>query len=1035
MAYKKTGGRSVTVQPTGMPDLSGFFDAARQMQEIGNVANSIGTDIRRREYNDLLRQAEVDGSTAGAVYKKDKNGQMVLQPLVNFDYEKATQLYNEGDQKTILDAYRKSATRTYVSAASNDIDLAAENALDQNPDDPNGIRGALGGYLDGLSELDPQLRAALTPKAVQAFGVAENRAFALQQKNAKENAIYQNSSAYQALSVEKGKIISSFDEDEAGNEAKLARLREIESEQAEIVDTLKINEVSDLSITKLSDVDRTVVAARVGTNYIKKIYAANGPIAAHQAARDLEEEAKLNPNLDERVIGEIARQSVSTLIAMDNLKITEDNKLRKSIYNDLYKGIVVDGLDIGSVMLDPNSDFFKLEGTQQATLLSVAKASQQEVTSVLSTQNQRIFVDNTAVLDNPEIHTLDQFQAAGKAIADMRDSGAVGVTYKDLVDTKMKFRKGLLHYTKGEREATGSMLFFELDKNTSSFVNEPSYYATEDFKAKLEQLGVIGPEGHYKTRSQFDKAISVYTEAYQKRSDDVASANKAERKIQNNIPPSSAEVTALIKEKGFDKVRVKNESGADVLVDLDLFSDDEAVVAASIDAISNFSVESRGLLHPEAKLVFDRAPYTMQNADKAMRIMGQIISGIRAKTPGTTRETAISMFIAGNDLDEKTVGFIRSVEKIGIENAMQAYAGEAAVNKNRSITNFLSNNGYDKETFFKETFQKALEDEKFFTLIQTTISPSDKQMLNDLANEAGVSNIEGAIIKDPFIKDSIMNIFYDKVSSKSEGSPVTHMQDTIRQIGKRIGVQKNASTGKLEFVTNPILKIAQSTVPSVAGSSVVTLTNENIMSDVRDRFVNGLTGQFDLMKPPTKAQEYMYGMFERLNSGTLDQTTMHFHANETYGGDPTYSVYLRDEYDRVHLVTDTYSYDFKDSTAYKETYQEVIGQLKTDKAKQFWSMYGLMDKSLVQSTFQSMERNRNDKSLNGLINAWNSFNDATAFSISSGASGTVTAKETSGYFGRAREGDINVWSVDTLTEEEKNDFFYIVDRFLTLGWR
>ena len=74
MAYKKTGGRSVTVQPTGMPDLSGFFDAARQMQEIGNVANSIGTDIRRRKYNDLLRQAEVDGSTAGAVFKKDKNG-------------------------------------------------------------------------------------------------------------------------------------------------------------------------------------------------------------------------------------------------------------------------------------------------------------------------------------------------------------------------------------------------------------------------------------------------------------------------------------------------------------------------------------------------------------------------------------------------------------------------------------------------------------------------------------------------------------------------------------------------------------------------------------------------------------------------------------------------------------------------------------------------------------------------------------------------------------------------------------------------
>ena len=82
MAYKKTGGRSVTVQPTGMPDLSGFFESARQLEQVGNLASSIGTDIRKREYNDLLRQAEIDGETAGAVYKKDKNGQWFCSHLL-----------------------------------------------------------------------------------------------------------------------------------------------------------------------------------------------------------------------------------------------------------------------------------------------------------------------------------------------------------------------------------------------------------------------------------------------------------------------------------------------------------------------------------------------------------------------------------------------------------------------------------------------------------------------------------------------------------------------------------------------------------------------------------------------------------------------------------------------------------------------------------------------------------------------------------------------------------------------------------------
>lgn len=1031
MAYQKTGGRSVTVQPTGMPDLSGFFEAARQMQEVGNLANSIGTDIRKREYNDLIRQAEIDGSTAGAVYKKDKNGKMVLQPLVNFDYEKATQTYGKGDQQAVLDAYRKAAVRTYVSAASNDIDTAAQAALDKNPDDPNAIRGGLEGYLEGISDLDPQIRAALTPKAVQSFTVAENRALALQQKNAREDAIYQNSAAFQALSVEKGKLIASFDEDEAGNEAKQARINEIDAEQAEITETLRLNEVPDVSITKLSDIDRTVVAARVGTNYIKKIYAANGAVAAHQAARDLEEEAKANPNLDERVIGEIARQSVSTLIAMDNLKITEDNKLRTNIYNDMYGKVVIDGLDIGAVMLDPNSDFFKLNGTQQATLLSVSKSSTQELNSVLETQNNRIYTDNVAVLDNPEIHNIQQFQAAGKAIADMRDSGAAGISYKDLVDAKMKFRKGLLHYTKDQREETGSLLFFELNKDTSSFVNEPSYYATEDFKQKLEKIGVIGPEGHYKTRKEFDKAIATYTDAYQKRADDLSKANKAERRAHNNIPLSKDEQNALVKYKGFDKVRIKDATGKDVSVDIDFFSDDEAVVTASIDAAANYAVTTRGLLHPEAKIIFDRAPYTMQNADKAMRIMGQIVSGIRKMTPGTSNATALSMFIAGNDLDEKTVSFIRSVDVIGIENAMQSFAVDGDVNKNRKVNNYLSNNGYDKNDFFDQTFQKALENEKFFTLIQTNISPEMKQMLNQIAAQAGVGNVEGAFIKDPTIRSAVMNIFYDKVSSAGAGSPVAHMQDTIRQIGKRIGVQQNASTGQLEFVQDPILKVAQSTVPTAAGQPVVNISMTDIANDVKDRFINSLTGQFDFLNQPTKAQKHMYDMFDRLNTtgvrdeGALDQTSLHFVANERYGGEPTYSVYIQDEYQRVHLVSSSYSYDFKDSVAYKETYPEVINQLKTSKAKQFWSMMGLMDKGLVQSTFEAMERSRTDTSLDGFVRAWNKLNQESMIGLTS----TGDLKQVKSPYSKEQ------WSVNQFTQEELDDFFYLVDRALTLGWR
>ena len=1013
MAFKKTGGRTSFVQPTGMPDLSGFFDSARTMQEIGNLTNSIGTDIRKREYNDLIRQAEIDGSTAGAVFKDGK-----LQPLVNFDYAKATETYSSSDQKNVLDAYRKSAIRTYVSAASNDIDLAAQTALDNNANDPDGVRGSFSGFIEGLEDLDPQIKSALMPKAVKAFGVAENRALAQQQKEAKEDSIYQNGQAFQALSVEKGKLIASFDDNEAENESKLARLREIEGEQSQIKESLSLNEVSQKQISQLDDADRTVVAARVGTNYIKKIYAANGAEAAHNAASDIEEQAKANPDLDEKVLGEIAHQTVSSLISMDALRDRENTKLQKSIYNDLTYRVTTEGLDINNLLLDPNSDFFKLNGAQRTTLLAVSKQSQQEVTNVVKAQNQKILVDQRAIIDNPEIHTIDQVRAAGRAISAMRDNGDID-SYKDIVDAKMAYRKAAGYYNTGTRNDIASALYFELNKDTSSFVEDPAYYVTPEFISKLEASGVIGPDSpHYKTRGAYDKAIASYVAAYQDRADGVASANKAERKARNNIPLSADDLANLVEYKGFDKFRTKNESGQDVLVDIDLLSDDPTIVAGSIDAVSNFSVETSGLLHPDAAEIFSRAPYTMQNADLATRIMGQIVSGIRQKTPGTSKATAVGMFLAGNDISEETVGFIRSVEQIGIENAMQSYVAEKGFSKNRNVNEHLSRDGFDKDQFFNKIFEEALENEKFFTLIQTTISPEAKQMLNQIAADGGVSSseLESAFIKDPTIKQAVMNIFYDKVSNVSSGSPVTHMQDTIRQLGKRLGVQKNPSTGALEFVKHPILKFAQSTVPTAAGQAVVSLSYKDIQNDVRDRIVNSFEDRFDFLNPPTKAQEYMYQMLKDVGIEKLDGTTMHFQANESFGGEPTYSVYVQDKYGRAHLVSNSYTYDFRDSKAYKESYKEVISELKTDKAKQFWSMYGLMDKGLVQSTFEAMERNRTDTSLDGLFNAWNAFSKATTPS-------QILGNQPS------------PWSATTVSQEEKEEFFYIVDRLTTLGWR
>ena len=81
-----------------------------------------------------------------------------------------------------------------------------------------------------------------------------------------------------------------------------------------------------------------------------------------------------------------------------------------------------------------------------------------------------------------------------------------------------------------------------------------------------------------------------------------------------------------------------------------------------------------------------------------------------------------------------------------------------------------------------------------------------------------------------------------------------------------------------------------------------------------------------------------------------------------------------------------------------------VDLLKTDRMKNFWSVYGLMDQSLLQSGFDSIERTRSDSSFDVLFNLYNS-----TF--------------------RADIGE------EPVSPEEKDDFFYMLDRITSLGWR
>tara|TARA_R100000479_G_scaffold103527_1_gene51678 strand:- start:288 stop:1112 length:825 start_codon:yes stop_codon:yes gene_type:complete len=274
-------------------------------------------------------------------------------------------------------------------------------------------------------------------------------------------------------------------------------------------------------------------------------------------------------------------------------------------------------------------------------------------------------------------------------------------------------------------------------------------------------------------------------------------------------------------------------------------------------------------------------------------------------------------------------------------------------------------------------------------------------MLYQMANSAGVRNVEGMILSDPYIKSAMKSLFIGKMLKYPQYVPAEAMRDTIRQIGTRVGPQVNAYTGGLEFVTNPILPNAQATV----GNAGVTLSMDNINRDIKDMFLKtpGLIDPKIAEQIARVDEAPMVGGGLLGGPSRLGNPSLFYVPNENYGATQSYTVLLKTTSGKVIPLLEDYSYDFKRSEAY-DSFLKSVDALQSDRMKNFWSAYGLMDQSLLQSGFDSIERTRSDRSFDALFNLYNN---------------TFRA-------------DIGQ---DPISPEEKDEFFYMLDRITSLGWR
>jgi len=1005
MAFKKTQGRSAFVSPVGGPDLSGFKKAASIYEGVANQAYNIGLDVRKSQFNDAILQAEIDGKTAGVKYSVDKDGNRTLVPLTNLDYGKESELFSSRDRDAVLRQYRKSAITSYVANATIDIESAANQALIANPANPDGIRGSASGYFAGISDLDDEVYTALGPKVDAAFKIAENKALAQQQQNTRAD---QSNSAISLIDLNTEKLgvlyskgAGDTDESQVGHELMVSELIE---EQEEAFNVLKTNGVLDSDIQKLRDKQSTVIASRVGQAHIERIFTAEGEAGALRAIGGIVKDAQTNSSVDSDTLSTVLFRTASQLENIRRAEKSQETFNRNAIYQQIIKDIYINGLNVDDMLSNPKHMIWNLEGGQLASAISQSEARvKQSINDIYSGSSAVVGAWSSLVGTPDEYLVTDNYFDIKQQFVD----GEIGYDkWLPVRDSYLSYIDNIAHQK--DRDIAGQSVLKELGNN-SSFTATPNYF--EGITPNLVKSGVIGKNGAFKTIKAYQDSISSYTTKYNKNLSEMGTLARAKGHAGLGIPLTSAEEEALVKYEG-SNIAILNDG---TVVNMDLTSSDPELLAASIDTVDRYSGVTNGLLHPEAKRIFAQAPYNPDAADLSMRMLGQIVSGME-KQYGGSYKAHLSDFFDKNGISDEQRAYFKLIGDIGsVELAREVFQAGKKVDLNRDLSSYIGQRK-DGETIdvavdreFDEVFAEATTGHDWWSMFNPKISEFRQKQLEELAGPYGVPDIAGATIKDPVVRKSMKDLYYSRlIESRGVGDKTEIMRDVMITMGKRFGYEQNPDTGKINLVERPILTYAQATVPVTKfGSDTkpnIQLSQENIDNDVVNKAL--ATSQF--MSP-----EMAEGLRQVGNKGNGYESHLHYRANDNYGGPQTYTVTMVDHYGRPFVISDSYSYDFNHSSQ-NESYQKAVNALKTDKMKQIWSMMGLMDRNILQSSFESFERTKNDRSLTPIINGIQDIIYNTS---------PTAPPEFIQQFG------------EPLTDDERAEFFYMIENFFSLGWR
>lgn len=985
MVFKPTQGRKVFTQPTGMPDLSGFKSAAKSYQQLGGIIAEFGTQKRVGDYNEAVRQAQIDGKTAGVKYTKGEDGQWKLSPLVNLDYSKAVQGLPEQDRQGVLDAHRQAAVGTYVAAAVNDINSAATRSLIANPNNPDQVRADMNGYAQGLRDsVDESIYAQIAPKIEASFLSAENQAFAQQQKDITATGISELTKKFNSNTTDLGKLyaVGPDEDDDTSVEGLEMRISDILEEDEVTLKHLETLGVNADKIEELRNNRANNIAVRVGQEAVGTAFESGGFPAAMNLAMEAVEQNLDSDVVDSQVLGTALFRTAERLEQLRQAGVTYNNRLLDEISSNIRYQMVVGKQDINEMLLDPNHPIHSLKGSVVASLFQEGKGVQAGLASEAYNENIG-FLTNWKTFNNEEDRRL-----ITDGYLNLRQQWLVG----DLTPTQWGNAKALMneytdHVLNSEnRREIGMAMVMALGPN-STFDKTPAVYAK--LMPSLIEKGVIGKNGVYKTEQQFISVLDRYSEAWDKHDKMERAAQRGFGKLRRGIALNDDEQEAVDNIYGTNKAIVGTE-----IIDMDFFSDDGAVVQASVDTADAYTHRFNGLIHPEARVLFKNYMNNEAAANMAAKVLSQMATGLVNSDEYTfmNEGQALDHIWQINDFSSEARKFFQIATNSTVELAMEAGKWDKRTEAERNLTDIVMpgisddlNKAERADAFFDKAVKDSLGAFGFDNFVDfDQQGPVVQQMLEDLASGTGidVDDLADVVIGDRDLRKQMKDLFYERYiyEHKLGMKPKDTMRSVFASFGTRYGFEKDPETGQVLYVKNPILAHAQATIPNqekgtFRGKPIFKINRDMLVQDFAYRM--GGVGEAVPKLLPANHQQDMRDLM--LPEDNLYKANIRFIANEVAaeGNIPTYSVYLTDRHNVTKMYSNSYRFEYATSHL-SDDYDKAMSEVKNGTVKQILRIGNAFDPMLVQAQLNKYAKSRNKNDLYPLIDLVNTITGATA---------------------------------------------------------